>query len=154
MTPYLHQQGCSLVFSGVVPVGSKLEHSRAFGVAVSLGATVTDKFITPRKASQPSTSKELQPTTHVVAARLGTAKTNEGRRYKGVHIVTPDWLWCCAERWDHVDERLFNLCKKSTVRRHPPAHLATDIDSEGSSNQEQAQDDDAFLSDEKSGNFN
>jgi len=140
------------VFSGVVPVGAKLESSRAFAVAVALGAAVTDKLIAPRRASQPSTSKEVPPTTHVVAARIGTAKTNEARRYKGIHIVTPDWLWCCAERWDRVDERLFKLCNKSTVLRHPPSHISTERDSEGSSNPEQAQDDDeAFLPEGQAG---
>ena len=53
--------------------------------------------------------------THLIAARLGTAKVNEARRLKspGIKIVTPDWLWCCAERWEHIDERLFPLEKKT-----------------------------------------
>ncbi len=28
-------------------------------------------------------------------------------------MVTPDWLWCCAERWELADEKVFGLCKKS-----------------------------------------
>ena len=53
--------------------------------------------------------------THLIAARLGTAKVNEARRHKSsaIKIVTPDWLWCCAERWEHIDERLFPLEKKT-----------------------------------------
>lgn len=42
------------------------------------------------------------------------------------HVVTPAWLWSCAERWQHVDERLFPLrggAGKST--RKPPAHCAS-----------------------------
>ena len=38
-------------------------------------------------------------TTHLVAARLGTAKVNDARRQPNVAIVTPDWLWACAERY-------------------------------------------------------
>lgn len=43
---------------------------------------------------------------------------------KGVHIVTPDWLWCCAERWEKVDERMFPLNKTSQVTLKPPAHCS------------------------------
>jgi len=54
----------------------------------------------------------------VVAASYGTQKVREASRYANqldarknpyVHIVTPHWLLCCAERWDWVDERLFKL---------------------------------------------
>ena len=31
------------------------------------------------------------------------------RRLKGIHVVTPDWLWACAERWEKVEEKLFPL---------------------------------------------
>ena len=60
-------------------------------------------------------------TTHLVAARLGTAKVksinyfkskfkngnyfqvNDARKFSGnIHIVTPDWLWSCSERWERV----------------------------------------------------
>ncbi len=53
------------------------------------------------------------PQTHLVAAHPGTAKVKDAKKAGDVHVVTPDWLWCCAERWERVDERLFPLAKGS-----------------------------------------
>lgn len=93
--PYVRRKllaGTSLVFSGLVPTHTPLEKSRVYLVARSMGAQVTQD-LTPE-------------TTHLVAVRPGTAKVNAARRAaRNVFIVTPDWLWCCAERWEKVDER-------------------------------------------------
>lgn len=51
-------------------------------------------------------------TTHLVAIRPGTAKANAAKKNPNIKIVNPDWLWTCAERWEHVDERLFPLTAK------------------------------------------
>lgn len=100
-----------LVFSGLVPTHIKLEQSKAYQVARSLGAIVT---------------QDLKiDTTHLVAVRPGTAKVNAGRRKKNLKIVTPDWLWSCAERWSKVDERLYNLSNKGSKNRHPPPHCSS-----------------------------
>jgi RNA polymerase II subunit A-like phosphatase len=56
----------------------------------------------------------------LVAAKLGTAKVNDARKRGNIKLVTPDWLWGCAERWEHVDERLYQLCKNSQVTLKPP----------------------------------
>lgn len=113
----------SIVFSGVVPTHVPLKNSKAYQIAINLGAHVSDKVIPPHK---PGTSANVEPpTTHVVAARMGTAKVNEARRYKGIHVLTPEWLWTCAERWEHVEERLFRLDKAKTVKRNPPAHCSS-----------------------------
>ncbi|CAG9765868.1 unnamed protein product [Ceutorhynchus assimilis] len=103
--------GCKLVFSGLVPTHYKLEQSKAFQVAKSLGAEV-----------QADLDDE---TTHLVAVRPGTAKVNAGRRKKNLAIVTADWLWCCAERWEHVDEKIFPLNSKGSKNRHPPPHCSS-----------------------------
>ncbi|KAI5633554.1 hypothetical protein NE865_13713 [Phthorimaea operculella] len=91
--------GCSLVFSGLVPTHQKLHTSRAYQVAKSLGAEVTQDY--------------TENTTHLVAVRSGTAKVNASRKQgegkNKLHVVTPDWLWACAERWERVDERLYPL---------------------------------------------
>ncbi|CAH0590155.1 unnamed protein product [Chrysodeixis includens] len=109
--------GTSLVFSGLVPTHQRLETSRAYQVAKSLGAEVTQDY----------TNK----TTHLVAVRAGTAKVNaskkmsEGKANK-LHVVTPDWLWTCAERWERVDERLYPLQRGGQSRwRRPPAHCSS-----------------------------
>merc|ERR1719209_1132576 len=112
--PYVRKktlQGVTIVLSGVVPTQVPLERSKPFLLARALGATVkrdVDKS-----------------TTHLVAARLGTAKVNDARRQPNVSIVTPDWLWACAERWERVEERLFTLSKTSSVTRRPPAHCSS-----------------------------
>lgn len=122
VVPYVRKKvlrGVRLVFSGVVPTNTDLNTSRAFHVATALGATVQERIV--RRGSRDSI------TTHLVAARLGTAKTNEAAKCSHrLRVVTPDWLWCCAERWERVDERLFPLTAETvTVRRDPPAHCSS-----------------------------
>ncbi|XP_026763001.1 RNA polymerase II subunit A C-terminal domain phosphatase [Galleria mellonella] len=109
--------GVSLVFSGLVPTHQRLETSRAYLVARSLGAEVTQDY--------------TEHTTHLVAVRAGTAKVNASRRLgegkaSKLHVVTPEWLWTCAERWERVDERLYPLQRggQSSSRR-PPAHCSS-----------------------------
>ncbi|XP_076268185.1 RNA polymerase II subunit A C-terminal domain phosphatase Fcp1 [Rhynchophorus ferrugineus] len=104
-------KGSKLVFSGLVPTHSSLEDSKAYQVARSLGAEVLLDL--------------SDSATHLVAVRPGTAKVNAGRRRKSLKIVTPDWLWSCAERWEHVDERIFPLNSKGSKNRHPPPHCSS-----------------------------
>lgn len=52
-------------------------------------------------------------------------KVNAGRRKKNLKIVTPDWLWSCAECWEHVEERIFPLSGKGSKNRHPPPHCSS-----------------------------
>jgi hypothetical protein len=46
-------------------------------------------------------------------------QVGEAKRMAGVRVMTPDWLWACAERWEKVDERLYplghSLYKKFTI---------------------------------------
>ncbi|XP_037776595.1 RNA polymerase II subunit A C-terminal domain phosphatase-like [Penaeus monodon] len=41
-----------------------------------------------------------------------------------MQIVTPNWLWTCAERWERVEERLFPLSSETEkdIQRLPPHH--------------------------------
>ncbi|TRY67809.1 hypothetical protein TCAL_07221 [Tigriopus californicus] len=113
--PYVKRkilQGTNILFSGVVPTHIPLQKSKAYRIARTLGANVLDT-VTPESNI-----------THLIAARIGTAKVNDVRKMKGVHIVTPDWLWCCAERWEKVDERMFPLNKASQVTLKPPVHCS------------------------------
>lgn len=101
--------GKTLVFSGMVPSQIKLEKSRAYLIARSLGATVTQQL--------------TDEATHLVASTAGTFKVNAARKMPHIHIVAPDWLWSCAERWECVEEKLFPLdSRKSVKTRQPPAH--------------------------------
>lgn len=106
--------GKKLVFSGLVPTPVPLIESQAYKVARLLGAEVTEN---------------LEPdSTHLVAVRQGTLKASAARKRPNIKTVTPEWLWLCAERWEHVDERLFPLksegCGGSTSRE-PPAHCSS-----------------------------
>ncbi|XP_039276137.1 LOW QUALITY PROTEIN: RNA polymerase II subunit A C-terminal domain phosphatase-like [Nilaparvata lugens] len=103
--------GTKLVFSGLVPTHAALEQSKAYYIARSLGAEVT---------------KELdKETTHLIAVRSGTAKMNAAKKMKHVRVVTPDWLWSCAERWERVEELLFPVTCEKTSSRHPPPHCVS-----------------------------
>ncbi|XP_017784029.1 PREDICTED: RNA polymerase II subunit A C-terminal domain phosphatase [Nicrophorus vespilloides] len=104
-------KGTKLAFSGLVPTHIKLEQSKAYQVARSLGALVTQDL--------------NDDSTHLVAVRRGTAKVIAGRRKKNLKIVTPDWLWSCAERWEHVEEAIYPLNSKGSKNRHPPPHCSS-----------------------------
>ncbi|KAI9582783.1 RNA polymerase II subunit A C-terminal domain phosphatase [Glossina fuscipes] len=102
-------RGCNLVFSGLVPTNMKLQQSRAYFIAKSLGANVSQNI--------------GEDTTHLVAVTSGTFKVNAAKKNSQIKIVNANWLWCCAERWEHVDEPLFPLDRKMrSKQRQPPAH--------------------------------
>ncbi|XP_058834054.1 RNA polymerase II subunit A C-terminal domain phosphatase [Topomyia yanbarensis] len=101
--------GSKLVFSGLVPNSMKLEESKAYKIARSLGAVVTQDF--------------KPDTTHLVAVTFGTSKVHNARKNPRIKMVAPEWLWTCAERWEHVEELLFPLRpSKPSKMRQPPAH--------------------------------
>lgn len=101
--------GKTLVFSGLVPNQIKLEKSRTYLIARSLGANVTQQL--------------TDETTHLVASTAGTFKVNAAKKSPHIRIVSPEWLWTCAERWECVEELLFPLDpKKASKTRQPPAH--------------------------------
>lgn len=90
----------NIVFSSIIPTNCVPEGHYLWTLAESLGAQVTREL---------ELEKSEQRTTHVVASKQGTVKVNLARRHKGMHIVSLDWLLCCADRWEHADERLFPL---------------------------------------------
>ena len=125
--PYVKRktlQGTNVLFSGVVPNHVPLKKSRAYLVARSLGANVQEKVVVTAEGEGKTN------TTHLIAARLGTAKVNEvkalNKKGRKIHVVTPDWLWGCAERWDRIDELLFPLTPgHNPVTLKPPAHCSS-----------------------------
>ncbi|XP_023032913.1 RNA polymerase II subunit A C-terminal domain phosphatase isoform X2 [Drosophila willistoni] len=104
-----------LVFSGLVPMQMKLEQSRVYYLAKCLGAEVHSNI-------------DKDVTTHLVAANVGTVKVNTAKMLSRIKVVNAYWLWACAERWEHVDEKLFPLdCKSYQVTAarggpSPPVH--------------------------------
>lgn len=106
--------GKKLVFSGLVPTPVPLTESRAYKVARLLGAEVTENI--------------KSDSTHLVAVRQGTLKASAARKRPDIKTVTPEWLWHCAERWEHVEERLFPLRSEGgggSSSRDPPAHCSS-----------------------------
>ncbi|XP_061389542.1 RNA polymerase II subunit A C-terminal domain phosphatase [Musca vetustissima] len=102
-------RNCHLVFSGLVPTNMKLQQSRAYFIAKSLGAEVSQNI--------------NADTTHLVAVTAGTFKVNAAKKNPRIKIVNVNWLWSCAERWEHVEEKLFPLDRKvRSKQRQPPAH--------------------------------
>ena len=116
LVPKLKSQvlvGVKIVFSGLVPNIIKLERSRPYLIAKNLGADVTENI--------------TETTTHLVAASTGTQKVFQAQKNKKIQIVTPDWLWTCSERWEHVDEKLYPLSTSKTHKmRQVPAHCSPD----------------------------
>uniref|UniRef100_A0A8C4QIZ5 RNA polymerase II subunit A C-terminal domain phosphatase n=1 Tax=Eptatretus burgeri TaxID=7764 RepID=A0A8C4QIZ5_EPTBU len=106
--------GVSLSFSGLFPTNMPTERCREHQLALSLGVHVT---------RMPTFSlSEPMPTTHLVAVKIGTEKVRKALESKRVHVVTPEWLWSCGERWERVDEKLFPLTEFYIHCRSPTDH--------------------------------
>lgn len=43
------------------------------------------------------------------SCRPGTEKVRQAQGCKHLHVVNPDWLWSCLERWERVEEQLYPL---------------------------------------------
>lgn len=83
-------EGVSIVFSGVLPLGTDIQRSDIALWAMSFGAKVSDRV--------------NRRTTHVVAGRPRTSKVRQAARRKHINIVTPHWLLNSISRWQWLDE--------------------------------------------------
>lgn len=79
-------KGLNIVFSGVVPQQMKLRDSKAYFIATSLGASVSERLIVKVKGEAESVQKKGMYTTHMVAANLHTEKVNVARKYKYIKV--------------------------------------------------------------------
>ncbi|XP_041104483.1 RNA polymerase II subunit A C-terminal domain phosphatase-like [Polyodon spathula] len=107
--------GTIIVFSGLYPTSYPMERTRECYHAVALGAKISKHLVL--------NAKDPNRTTHLIAARPGTEKVRQAQGYKHLHIVNPDWLWGCLERWERVEEQLFPLKEDyiKTQRTNSPA---------------------------------
>lgn len=88
-------RNCELVFSSLIPLGGELEDSDYFWMAIEYGATCY---------------KDLKKeTTHLVAAKSGTAKVNTAQRQSSVNVVWPTWLHDSIARWAKQPEAPYRL---------------------------------------------
>ncbi|XP_070603523.1 RNA polymerase II subunit A C-terminal domain phosphatase isoform X1 [Erythrolamprus reginae] len=118
IVPELKQKVLSdvtILFSGLYPTNFPIEKTREHYHAIALGAKITKTLV----LNEDDPSKP----THLIAARAGTEKVRQAQNCKNLHIVNPDWLWCCLERWDKVEEQLFPLKEDyfKTQRENSPA---------------------------------
>ena len=106
--PYVRNKilkGKNIVFSGVFPLNANPKHCRPYQLAMAMGANVQTDIV----AKDKNKDKDKEATTHLVAAKLGTSKVHIARKLKHIKVVTPEWLFSCAERWELVEERIFLL---------------------------------------------
>ncbi|KAM4630227.1 RNA polymerase II subunit A C-terminal domain phosphatase [Polymixia lowei] len=108
-------QGTTLVFSGLYPTNYPMERTRECYHAKALGAKIGRNLVL--------SFKDPSRTTHLIAARAGTEKVRQAQGCKHLHVVNPDWLWSCLERWERVEEQLYPLKEdySKTPRSNSPA---------------------------------
>lgn len=94
-------KGVNIVFSGVIPTNMQMKDAKLYQLATTFGARVSKDINLD--------GSPLERTTHLVAAKPGTAKVIKALKCGKIFVVNPLWLFCCAERWERVDENLFIL---------------------------------------------
>ncbi|XP_023555834.1 RNA polymerase II subunit A C-terminal domain phosphatase isoform X2 [Octodon degus] len=105
----------TVIFSGLYPTNFPVEKTREHYHATALGAKVLTQLVLSPDAPDRAT--------HLIAARAGTEKVRQAQECRHLHVVSPDWLWSCLERWDKVEEQLFPLTDDDTRihRENSPA---------------------------------
>ncbi|KAM7125050.1 RNA polymerase II subunit A C-terminal domain phosphatase [Molossus nigricans] len=91
----------AIIFSGLYPTNFPVEKTREHYHATALGAKILTQLVLDPDAPDRAT--------HLIAAKAGTEKVRQAQACRGLHVVNPDWLWSCLERWDRVEEQLFPL---------------------------------------------
>ncbi|KAL2425328.1 RNA polymerase II subunit A C-terminal domain phosphatase [Exophiala dermatitidis] len=86
--------GVTIVFSGVLPLGTDIQSADISTWAKTFGATITDKV--------------GRGVTHVVAARPGTAKVKQAVK-RGIKVVGTAWLIESMQQWRKLDEKPYLL---------------------------------------------
>jgi RNA polymerase II subunit A-like phosphatase len=87
--------GVTLVFSGVLPLGTDVQNADIAVWAKTFGATITEKV--------------GRGVTHVIAARPGTAKVKQASKRSGIKVVGTNWLLDSIQQWRKLDERPYYL---------------------------------------------
>ncbi|XP_068431922.1 RNA polymerase II subunit A C-terminal domain phosphatase isoform X2 [Clinocottus analis] len=108
--------GTTIVFSGLYPTNYPMERTREYYHAKAMGAKIGKNLV--------FNSQDACRTTHLIAARAGTEKVRQAQGCKHLHVVNPDWLWSCLERWERVEEQLYPLkedCSKMPRSNSPAA---------------------------------
>ncbi|KAG1947436.1 RNA polymerase II subunit A C-terminal domain phosphatase [Pimephales promelas] len=116
-------EGATIIFSGLYPTNYPMERTREWYHAKALGAKIGKTLVL--------NDKDPNRTTHLIAARAGTEKVRQAQDCKHLHVVNPDWLWGCLERWERIEEQLFPL-KEDYNKSHRSSSPAAFLDLQGS----------------------
>lgn len=87
--------GVTIVFSGVLPLGTDVQNADIAVWAKTFGATITERV--------------GKGVTHVIAARPGTAKVKQATKRGGIKVVSTNWLLDSIQQWRKLDERPYYL---------------------------------------------
>ncbi|XP_045383440.1 RNA polymerase II subunit A C-terminal domain phosphatase isoform X2 [Lemur catta] len=112
----------AIIFSGLHPTNFPIEKTREHYHATALGAKIVTQLVLSPDAPDRAT--------HLIAARPGTEKVLQAQGCGHLHVVSPDWLWSCLERWDKVEEQLFPL-REDDARAQRDSSPAAFPDGEG-----------------------
>ncbi|XP_022415662.1 RNA polymerase II subunit A C-terminal domain phosphatase isoform X7 [Delphinapterus leucas] len=119
----------AIIFSGLHPTNFPIEKTREHYHATALGARIVTQLVlepgNPDRATHLIAARAgplLSPPPQALTADqwpaaapsrvhvpAGTEKVRQAQDSGQLHVVNPDWLWSCLERWDKVEERLFPL---------------------------------------------
>jgi len=104
-----------IVFSGVLPLNTDIQNADISVWAKTFGATISDRV-----------NKE---TTHVIAARVGTAKVKTAVK-RGIKVVGTDWLMQSIQQWRKLDEKPFMLkgIGQKELVNEPKDHQSSDME--------------------------
>lgn len=123
---------CRILFTGVIPTNMPVKKNPAWNTARAFGAAIHETLVPGLDSS--SEGEVAGATTHVISGKPGTSKLIKAEKLPGIKIVTPKWLWACAERWKRVDEGLYlaDLGKKrdTKVNMRPPESKIQRVDGE------------------------
>jgi RNA polymerase II subunit A-like phosphatase len=103
--------GVTIVFSGVLPLGTDVQNADIAVWAKTFGATITEKV--------------GRGVTHVIAARPGTAKVKQAAKRGSIKIVGTNWLLDSIQQWRKLDERPYSL-----IGTGPDGARGEDVDGE------------------------
>ena len=88
-------KGVDLVFSSIIPLDMKLFQSQIYQLANEFGANCHEYL--------------NDNITHIVAAKKGTAKVEQGKKISKSHIVWLEWLLDSISKWEKQDESNYYL---------------------------------------------
>ena len=98
-------KGAKVLFTGVIPTNTPPRRSPEWCTALAFGAVVHEELVPGLHSCDHR--KAQRATTHIIVGRPGTSKLKEARKMLGIKVVSPAWLWACAERWQWADETMF-----------------------------------------------